>query len=256
MNNKLKQKEDYDIVKGTELAAQNDLNRQAKEIALSNTNWGAAEELTAQDCTVSMIKQMQALSVLVTEGVASAGDWCDSTSGEVLAKKDEPLELFVIRSQKRIMVTKGFRGDKFKFSEYLEATPKNLSLPWEEDLGTNGIVKRNLQWVYSCLLANKITEPPYILILMSTKLDAAKKLNTMMAKLHRLSRPSCSYAFEFRSFKDSRDKGNFWGVEVKQGRAATLSEIQTARYWYDQAKIKPVEQSEAIEVNVVDDFNF
>lgn len=266
MNNKSKNNVAFangkeDLVRGTELAIQNELKKEAREIALTNTNWGASEIIDTNDITVGKILHQQALSKFVQDGVASAGDWCDSLTGEVLCKRDDKFGLIVFHGFKKLIVSKvSHRGDKISY-EAQDVTPANVNLPWSEEV-KDGIIKRQLQYNYFCLIPAKINDLPYVLSLTSSKIKIAKKLNTMIAKLARLNKPSASTLFNFISVKESGEKGSWYGMDVIPDRYVSVEELHMAHYWYEQVKnkanIKVADEavtSEPTEMSVDEYFN-
>ena len=217
--------------------------------ALADNIWGAADNIGAEDLQVSKIFHQQALSKFVQDGKAQAGDWCDSLTGEVLAKKDTELTVIVFSSFKKLLISKALTGStKFDFIESQDVTPENCNLPWEEEV-FGEIIKRQLQYNYFCLLPSKINELPYVLSLSSTKIKAAKKLNTMIAKLSRLGKPSAAFTFLLHSVKETGDKGSWFGMDISSGRQTTPEELEVAHYWYMQIKSQKVTITEEPEDN-------
>jgi hypothetical protein len=206
----------------------------------SSSIWGAADNIGSEDLLVGKIFHQQALSKFVQEGKAQAGDWCDSLTGEVLAKKDQPMPLIIFASYKKLLISESkLSNGKFDFVRSDDVTPANCNLPWEEETPT-GTIKRQLQYNYFCLLPGKILELPYILSLSSTKIKAAKKLNTMIAKLSRMNMPSASYVFNLHSIKETGDKGSWFGADITQGEKVTADQLAIAHDWYSQIKTQKV----------------
>lgn len=221
----------------------------APAVASENAIWGAADNIESSDLLVSKIFHQQALSQFVQDGKAQAGDWCDSLTGEVLAQKNDGLQVIIFSSYKKLLIHKSLRptpGDpnpKLHFVEAQEVTLENCNLPWEEVV-EDGIIKRQLQYNYFCLLPSKIDELPFVLSLQSTKVKTAKKLNTMIAKLSRLNRPSAAYHFILHSIKEQGDKGSWFGIDITQGDLTTKEELAAAHYWYMQIKSQKVNITE------------
>lgn len=198
--------------------------------------WGASEIIDSNDLLVGKILHQQALSKFVQDGKATAGDWCDSLTGEVIAKRDADLSLIIFHSTKKLLISKGYSGDKIEFVEAQEVTPANANLPWKQEMPNGEIVHRHLQYNYFCMLPDKINELPYVISFSSSKIKTAKKLNTMIAKLARIQRPSAGVVFKFKSIKETGEKGSWFGVEISQGRDTTLEELKIAHDWYVQIK--------------------
>lgn len=214
--------------------------------------WGAAEDMASEDLIIAKIFHQQALSKFASDGKASAGDWCDSLTGEVLAKKDKPLELIIFSSFKKLLISKLENGS-YKWISTEDVTPANALLPWEEILSNGDQIRRNIQYNYFCLLADRLDEMPYVLSFQSTKIKAAKKLNTMFAKLARLGMPSAAYIFNFQSIKETGDKGSWFGVEVSQGAATNAAQQEVAFEWYNRIKTAKVVVAEGEPTTPEDD---
>lgn len=203
-------------------------------------DWGASEGMGANDLLISKIFHQQALSKFVQDEKANAGDWCDSLTGEVIAKRDEPLQLIIFSSFRKLLINIwNAKSNRFEWVRSEDLTPENAVLPFEEDT-PEGRIRRQIQYNYFVLLADKVNELPYVISFQSTKVKAAKKLNTMFAKLARLQKPSASFVFELSSIKETGDKGSWYGVEITQGRAATTEQLDTAYDWYQKIKASNV----------------
>lgn len=206
--------------------------------AVLASNWGAIEEMEATDLLVPKIFHQQAMSKFVADGAARAGDFCDSLSGQVLCGKDDELEVIVFGSFKTLIVSKQEAG-QWKLQHIVTVTPDNAreiaSKPFEEEI--NGEMwKNSLQYNYYCLLPSYLKELPYVLSLGSTKTKAAKKLNTMLYKLNTLGKNGASVVFNLKSVPEKNDRGQWFGLEVTQGRNTTAEELLRAHAWYTKSK--------------------
>lgn len=215
-----------------------------KDVSTEVKAWGAGENIGAQDLLVSKIYHQQALSKLVQDGLAAAGDWCDSLTGKIIAKRDTPLSLVVFDSFKKLIISIQKPGQtSFEYLSTEDVTAANAALPWNEET-PEGLIRRQLQYNYFVLPVGMMNELPYVLSLTSTKTRTAKKLNMMFAKLSRMSMPSASYVFDFTSVKETGDKGSWFGAEVTQGRKATKEELDVAYEWYVKIRKSKVVISE------------
>lgn len=207
---------------------------------ISDSAWGASESNEASDLLVSKLFHQQAISKQVSEGNAAAGDWCDSVTGEVVCKKDSPLQILVFHSKKNLLRSKlDTERGKYKWFRTEDLTPENANLPFKEDT-PEGSFMNQIQYNFFCLLVGKVEEMPYVLSLSSTKTRTAKKLNTMFQKLARLKKPSASLVIELTSVKESNESGSWLGLEVKAGRSATADELKIAFDWYQTLKTSKV----------------
>lgn len=217
--------------------------------------WGAAEDLTSTDLVIAKIFHQQALSKFASDGAAAPGDWCDSLTGEILAKRDQELQLIIFSSFKKLLISK-LEGSAYKWSSTEDVTPANALLPWEEVLSNGDQIRRQLQYNYFGLLVNKLDEMPYVLSFQSSKIKAAKKLNTMFAKLSRLNLPSAAYIFNFKSVKETGEKGSWYGVEVSQGEKTNTAQQEVAFEWYQKLKTARVTVAEGVPEQGGDDIPF
>lgn len=206
--------------------------------------WGASEMIDAKDIQISRISQQQALSKLVEAGKANPGDWCDSLSGEVLAKKDETLKVIIFNANKKLLIHKGFPGEKLEYVESQDVTEENVNLPWSQDLPNGEVLQRHMQYNYFCLLEGKVNDIPYILSFTSSKIKTAKKLNSMLIKLKSQNRPSPAVVFELKSTRETGDKGSWFGVDVQVGRDTTFEELSVAKERYMQSRSTSVRVSQ------------
>lgn len=203
---------------------------------IAGEGWGAVEEMDATDLLVPKIFHQQAMSQLVADGKARPGDFCDSLTGELLASKDDGLEVIIFGSYKTMLVRKwDVKADRWEFEELITLVPENAR-EWANkalvEETEDGKFSYQMQYNYYCLVKDKLNDLPYVLTLGSTKTKAAKKLNTMLYRLRQIKKPSAAYAFILRSTPEKNDKGSWFGLDISQGDASTAIELMTAHGWY------------------------
>lgn len=203
--------------------------------AVLSANWGAIEELETTDLLVPKIFHMQAISKFVMDDKASAGDFVDSLTGEVLAKKAEKLEIIIFGSFKTMVRSKKGLNDKFEYHETITITPDNAK-EWASAPFIEGDYKNSLQYNLYCLLPSKMNELPYVLSLGSTKTKTARKINTMIYKLAQIGKPGAAIVFELTNVVEKNDDGQWFGLEVNQGRFTTPEELLKAHAWHVKSK--------------------
>lgn len=207
---------------------------------IQSGDWGAVEDLDTTDLIVPKVFHQQALSEFVSNGDASPGDFCDSLTGEVLAKKDGGLEVIIFGTFKTLLISKQEQGgSKFNLDRIVTITKQNAvqygSRPFEETL--NGVVYQNrLQYNYYCVIPGKIDELPYVLSLGGMKLKVAKKLNTMLYKLSQMKKPGASKVFKLSNVQEKNDRGSWFGLTIDVARDSTGEELKTAHEWYQKSK--------------------
>lgn len=212
----------------------------AVAVGAESPSWGAIEDMETTDLLVPKIFHQQALSKFATDGVAKAGDFCDSLTGVVLAKRDEKLEVIIFGAFKTLLVSKLEPGSgKYKYERTITVVPENAreiaSKPFMEEVDGESY-RNNLTYNFYCLVPALINELPYVLSLGSTKTRAAKKINTMLYKLSQLKRPGASVVFQLSSVPEKNEQGSWFGLEVAQGRNATPEELLRAHAWYVKSK--------------------
>lgn len=228
-----------------------------------SSNWGAIEEMETTDLLVPKIFHQQAMSKFVSEGKARPGDFCDSLTGEILAKKEDKLQVIVFGMFKTMIISKlEAATNKFKLDKIVTIVPENAreyaSMPLQQEVNGEQF-KYNLQYNFYCLIPSLIKELPFVLSLGSTKTRAAKKLSTMLYKLQQLKRPGASVVFELTSVPVMNDQGSWFGLEITQGRNATPEELIRAHAWYVKSKSQKfvvVEEEAAAEVVKDEDIPF
>lgn len=223
---------------------------------VKSANWGEVEATITNDLIVPKIYQQQSNSEFAKSGVARAGDFCDSLTGEVLATKDEPLLIIVFGGYKTMLIKKQIPGkvDKYELEEVIRITPENAihwaNHPYVVDT-PEGKKKYGIFYHFYCFVAGKETGLPFILSLGSTKTPAARRLTTLREKLKSLGRSGSSIVFELRSVSDANDQGDWFNIEVAQGRNATAEEMQHAYDWHKKSlsqKITAPEEAATEEV--------
>lgn len=233
---------------------------------MNSGGWGAIENLETTDLLVPKVLHQQALSKFVQEGKARPGDFCDSLTGDVLAKKDEALEVVIFGTFKTMLIESYDPvRDQYKYKETVTITPDNArewaSVGLTADT-PEGKLKYNLRYNYYCLLPAKLAELPYVLTLGSKKTRAAKKLNTMLYKLSQLKKPGAAVVFELRSTAEKNERGSWFGIDIGQGRNTESNELAIAHAWYlksQSQKFTVVEEETAVATeadNEEDDINY
>lgn len=216
-------------------------------------DWGASENVDQNDLLITKVYHQQGLSKFTQDGKAKPGDWCDSLTGEVLADRDSFLEVIIFASYKNMLISKlNEATDKYEWLRTESVTPENVALPYKE-VTAEGKISRQIQYNYFALVLSKMDDLPYVISFSSTKTKAAKKLNTMFAKLSRLKKPSAAYVFNLLSVKEQKDKNTWFGVEVTQGRATTEAEQSIAYEWYQRSKSQKFVVVDSHEENEAED---
>lgn len=215
----------------------------ALALAVQQASSSAIEALDAGDLLIPKIYHQQSTSKFASETDARPGDFCDSFTGEILAKKDGKLEVIIFYVQKTMIISHKSLMDKaFKLQSIVPITNDNAiemaGLPFEEKLDNGDMVKNSLNYNYYCLVPSKIQEFPYVLSLSGTKTKCAKKLNMMLRSLGHKKQFCGSIVFEFRSVPEKNDKGSWFGLDVTQGRPVSAEELKASLKWFGESQVQ------------------
>lgn len=200
-----------------------------------SANWGVIESLETTDLVVPKIYHMQSISDLVVKKQAEAGDFVDNLTNKILVSSANKLEVIIFGSFKTMIRSKRNLKDKFDYLETITITPENAR-EWASAPFIDGDFKNTLQYNFYCLLPNKINEVPYVLSLGSTKTKTARKINTMIFKLAQIGKPGAAIVFELTNVAEKNDDGQWFGLEVNQGRFTTPDELLKAHAWHVKSK--------------------
>lgn len=214
----------------------------AENLPMAMKSLGVLDDIETSDLDVPKIFHQQDTSDFAKAGKARAGDWCDSLTGNILAKRDESLEIIIFGLYKTLIISKEDKAKrKFFYDRTMHLTPENAveiatkAKNFIEEI--NGeTFKNNLTYNYYCILPSRINDIPFVLSLGSTKSGEARKLNTMISRLLLQKRSEASVVFSLKSKADSNDQGDWFGVEISQARDSTPEELSAALEWHAKSK--------------------
>lgn len=205
-------------------------------VAVPTSGWGAGEQIGQNDIIIPKIYLMQAISDLVEAEKAKAGDWVDSIEETILAEREEPLEVIIFDSFKNWNVLNVTKDGKTEFDHVEPYDSKTCDYPFDGFDDEGNPIRRQLQYNFYCLLPDMIEETPFVLSLSKTATTAAKRINTLFAKLTRTGKPSAAVVLALTSVKESNDKGTWYGISVGKSRETTAKEMAVAYDWYVQVR--------------------
>lgn len=214
--------------------------------------------LTAQDILIAKVLLMQFMSDAVTEGNASAGDFVDSVTGELLGSFKKPLAFIPFHLTKTFIEYEDIGTEK----KYLRIIPIdsnpmskgfNDSLPYEETVDGKHIVRDRAMNVYVLDPLNPEL-PPRIITFRRTSLKAGKQLATGMYVRNASKKlPPYAFIWELCARLESNDKGKYYVFESKSTETIINSElIETIKYWIKQVSSKSIKEdtSDIVETKV------
>lgn len=198
--------------------------------------WGAIDDFGTDDFLITKVFQMQGLSKLVREEKARMGEWRDSVSNELLCAKEAEFEVIIFSAYRNILVSRlDPVSQKYKWVKTEALTPENSDFEFESQT-MEGTFRRQMQYNYFLLPASDVNTMPLVLSLSSTKTKTAKRLATMMGKMKAKGLPSAAITFRLKSVNETNELGEWYGIEVSQGRPTTKEELQIAFDWYTRIK--------------------
>ena len=209
------------------------------------------ENFDTTDLVLPRLKITQAISGVVTEGNAKAGQFYAALTGEVM---DAPLEIVLLGMRKRRVMwdKKGetilCRSMDSKWKH--DGSLKCQDCPHQQWGENNEPPKCSFTYDYPVLL--RASEQPMIFSLSSTAMNAARKLNTMAQVAvdpktkRRLAIYERSYIASLRQMEEGSKR---WFVpDFKPGTQIEGGELDQVKIWFDmmsKINIKPAEDSEA-----------
>lgn len=221
----------------------------------------AQEQILKTDIVIPKVLQMQALSKLVEDGKAKAGDFARSSTGEVLGGAATPMEFIPLSFQNLWMISENENGDNktFSFKGYEPRTASNETLDWE--FFENGVkCKRTKVMNVYALLPSDIEKQiaamkayaetgelpdldaallPVVIPFRNTSFKAAKEVATLFVKAADLAAqmgqdvPVYGRTMKLLNTKEKNDKGTFYVLKV-EAAGPTKKEYQAScKRWRD-----------------------
>lgn len=221
---------------------------------VTKVGWGISEDLEVSDIEVPKIYHMQAISKLVRAGAARSGDFCHSITGEIIAKKDEGLDIIIFKLSKAMLVKKlDIMTNKFKLVQTIPITKENAvkmaQMPFSEERDGDKY-SNSIQYNFFCLLPGRIDQLPYVISFSSTKAKVARKIGFITAELETAGRPGSSVVFHLKNIVETKGTDSWEGLEVSRSRDCTPEELQAAYNWYMKSK---AQKFVAVEEELEDD---
>lgn len=204
---------------------------------LTDASWGAGVDLQIDDLQIPKLLIMQFTSPQVKQpkSTVRAGQIVDSIDSRFMGDDETPVELIIFDTFKTFKVMTEKVGDEAQERIRVErVTPENADAPLAfVENGRNLVRDKVIN--YYCLLAgeNVSASLPYVLSLTRTSMNAAKALNTMIARLKANNKGSASTTFLLTTKYEEGKKGTYYVASLKAGRPTTAEELQAARSWYD-----------------------
>ena len=207
------------------------------------TNFGAGDDINANDIYIGRLQVMQPLSEFVKQDKAKAGQIINSLTQKILAEKEKPLDVIVINSFKYwIEKELTAAGEVFKCRYPAESANEKA---WQE-----GNIKRIFHHSYYVLLPTDLTMP-LELTFRSTGVSSAKVLASFIFRLKGLQLPSWATTFTLSTFfKTGKNNKQWWAADIVEGRKTTDEEIKVAVMWNQLLKKANVVVAEEEEENL------
>lgn len=199
---------------------------------------GIASEFTRDDVQQGRLMLMQAAGQLVKDEIARQGSIINLVDHEEMAYKGNDKEPakdleFMICGILKYWVEKDADTDEFLGKK--PAVNAN-ELPWEEFKDGRNI-QRTYHFSYMVLLPEEIeqgVEMPYELAFRSTAVKDTKKLNSIISKLAQKGVSSHQKVFKAKIVKKTKDKHEWWGLDLSVSRDANESEVECVTNYFSE----------------------
>lgn len=198
-----------------------------KELSIIN-DWDFSGEVETDDLIIPKILLQQKTSDFVEQGTARPGQFVDSIDGSLLGGEINPVEVIVFDFFKTWVIK-----EDGQFVKIEPITVENANAPWKE-----GNIERDKTFNFYCILARSNMDEvlPYCFSLSRTSLKAGKAILTTIQRLRRQNKSPAAQTFLLSSVKHQNDKGSWYVVDVKNGRATTEEEQRAAFSWFNTIK--------------------
>ena len=193
------------------------------------------EAVEAKDIRIPRGLMMQAMSDLVGERKAVAGQVINSITHEVLGTEEKPVDIIPIYTFKTWTIQHKVNG---KF-EYLKAEPytaANSTRPREEkilDVDYQNVETINLLGMLEADLA-KADALPYLFTFRMTSYACGKDILTLKENCRRTNRPMAAYVIKLVPTYTKNDKGQFYVMKygVPKANASFEKHALTLKTWH------------------------
>lgn len=205
-------------------------------------NWGA-EGLSTRDLIIARVRTLQAISGDVSNGKGSPGDMLNSITGEMLAKKGQPLELLPILSLRFWTVYEKV-GVKTEYRDKYVMTESNQDQPKEFVSEDGKMMLRQQCLTFLCLQPSKLTKFPLFVDFQRTNLQAGRNLSTIMQENSFAGQPGCARTFSLVTEVTTYNKNSWFIQKVSPVRNSTEEEQVACFKWYQTFKAKEAVQTD------------
>jgi len=239
----------------------------SKQVAVKEANavgtviagdWGAPV-VSSQDIVIPKILPMQGMSVAVTDGKASMGEFRDSLSNNLLGKIDEPVHVIPFYMEKMWDILEETADGKFKWKKSVPVV-ENPASPdyndnWKWEAEVQGLKVKNVRrFNFYVLLPSEVADGssiPYIFSFKSTSIKEGKKLFTQMyVRCAKAGMPPAAYTIKIGGVRQKNDQGTFIVPNFAIDRKTTEAELTECLYWIKMIKggKTKVDDSDIVEV--------
>jgi len=205
--------------------------RNTTEVCESSEDWGAQEDLLGTDIEIPSVWLMQGISEWVMDRKASAGEFRNSLTQELIGAEQFEAIVFLLKKSFEVYD----RNCREKDKEFLMTIPATQVDSF--DIPNTHM----LCYQYFVLLVTPdgLSTIPFRIKLKSSSSQTARTLNTYFQQLQRVSKkPSAAVTVKFSSKLEKFEKGPAYVWRYSKGRDATPAEIGEAYRWYNTLNSK------------------
>lgn len=201
---------------------------QPSEVAISNFGAFGAENIIASDLRVPKILLMQAMSDLVSERKAIAGDFVESFEGRKLGDDRTPVQIIPFYVTNTWTVKKEVNG-KMEFDKVEDRGGQDIKREYEI-VGQDGIKRTNHRTLnIFCLLKGGNLSVPYMLSLQNSSFKAgAQPFLNKVQLLRTENKAPANVVFQLGVAQEENEKGRWFAVTVGACKDANGKDIATS----------------------------
>lgn len=192
------------------------------------------EVVDTKDILIPKILLMHPTSDLVKKGVRNQGDIIKSTTGEVLAKRNESFDVLVFEKWKEWKIEKkNPQSGRYEYVRIDPWTPENDSLEWDYTEG-NDIFRRNKTMNFYGLIAKEAQEGsafPVRLSFVRTGFKTGLKIADCYARALMEKQPPTRQVFKIGAELVQGKEETFFAFTAQPGESSTPEMKAAALQW-------------------------
>lgn len=193
--------------------------------------WGG-DNVQSEDISIPSILLMQATNNLVASGVANVGEIIDSSTKEVLAKRNEAMEFIPLMANTEWVMQQKDEKNQWRKVKVVEGPPEAVGRKWTLETVVDGKPTKFSKVLHVFLaIPGKMDEMPRYLSLKGMSVGAAQTIGTHVFMKNKFQKPIADTVFKLSNSAHSFNGITQLAFEVSKLRPTTQEELTTACQW-------------------------